>query len=98
MKGHASGVLVKPFQPPVILQATRQRQAMLPREFTHHGPEFLPVMGHMHGLHFFMIDAGPDHMSMLAPVLHMKHDRAGLVGKPHFLFDAGDKIQILLTG
>ena len=37
-------------------------------------------------------------MGMLAPVLHMKHDRAGLVGKPHFLFDAGDKIQILLTG
>jgi hypothetical protein len=54
-------------------------------------------MGHMDRPHAVDIDARPDDMAMLAPVLDMKDNGARLVGETKPVLDGLDRLVILLA-
>ena len=78
--------------------AVGKGEAVLARELPRHHHQLLAVEGLVDGLAVLGVDARPDDVAVLAPVLDMKDDRARLAGEAELAFGAVDIVEILRPG
>ena len=80
------------------LQAGRQIEAVFPGELAGEVHELAVVVRHVDRPHPVHVDARPDDMAVLAPVLDMKDDGARLVGEAEPVLDDADGLDYTARG